>query len=86
MVDYGIIIDMKVKISVSSIADHSVLDDDECLQLDEGATIWSVYSKLKIPLHLRTFYKCYLNYEPARMRDKLKDGDEVLFMTLAAGG
>lgn len=77
---------MRVKISVSGIADHSVLQDDEYLELDEKATVWTVYSRLRIPLHLRPFYKCYLNYKPARMRDKLKEGDEILFMTLAAGG
>jgi molybdopterin converting factor small subunit len=77
---------MKIKISVSGIADYSVLDDDENLELHETATIWTVYSRLKIPIHLRPFYKCYLNYKPARMRDKLKEGDEIFFMTLAAGG
>lgn len=77
---------MRVKVSVSGIADHSILDDDEYLELKKKATIWTVYSKLKIPLHLRPFYKCYLNYKPAGMRDKLEDGDEIFFMTLAAGG
>ena len=77
---------MRVKISVSGIADHSVLDDGEYLELEEKATIWTIYSRLRIPFHLRPFYKCYLNYKPAGMRDKIKDGDEIFFMTLAAGG
>lgn len=72
--------------SVAGIADHSVLEDGEYLVLGEKATIRTVYSRLKIPLYLRPFYRCYLNYKPAAMRDKLKDGDEVFFMTLAAGG
>lgn len=77
---------MRVKVSVNGIADLSVLEDDEYLQLEDKATIWKVYVKLKIPMHLRPLFKCYLNYKPARMRDRLKDGDEIMFMTLAAGG
>ena len=77
---------MKVKISVSGAASRAELDDDGMMLLDDGATVRTVYRKLKIPLYLRPLMKSWVNYETARMGDRLKDGDEVMFLILAAGG
>ena len=77
---------MRVKISVSGFASRAEMDDDGTMALNDGATVRTVYRKLKIPLRLRPLMKSWVNYEPARMGDKLKDGDEVMFLILAAGG
>ncbi|XMB86846.1 MoaD/ThiS family protein [Mycoplasmatota bacterium WC44] len=77
---------MKIKVYVPAIAKIELLDEDNNLELDDGATLRTVYRKLKIPIKYRAFLTCFVNYEKVKMSTKLNEGDVVSFMTIISGG
>ena len=77
---------MKVKVYAPSFCNLSALDDDGYLLLQEGSTLNRVYKELTIPLPLRPFVTCYVNYKPAKLTQKLTDGDIISFLAPLSGG
>lgn len=77
---------MKVRVFAPSFIDLSALDDDGYLTLGEGATVNTLYKKIKIPLPLRPVVFCAINYKQARLTHKLKDGDIVTILSAISGG
>ena len=77
---------MKVKVYAPSFCDLDALDEKGYITLKEGTTVYGLYKKLKVPLPLRPFVYCSVNYEHAKLTKKLKDGDTVSMATLLSGG
>ena len=77
---------MKVKVYAPSFCDLSAVDEEGYMFLKEGSTVNALYKKLKVPLALRPFMICSVNYEPAKWTQKLKDGDTVSMLTPVSGG
>jgi molybdopterin converting factor small subunit len=77
---------MKVKVYAPAFCSFDHLDDDNVMELPEGATLNDVFQRLKIPLPLRLFPIYTVNYEKAYLGTRLKDGDVVSFLTPLAGG
>ena len=77
---------MKVRVFAPSFLDLSALDDDGYLTLGEGATVNTLYKKMRIPLPLRPLVFCAINYKQAKLTHKLKDGDTVSVLAVISGG
>jgi molybdopterin converting factor small subunit len=77
---------LKVKVYAPSFCDLSAVDEEGYMSLKEGSTVNALYKKLKVPLALRPFMICSVNYEPAEWTQKLKDGDTVSMLTPVSGG
>lgn len=77
---------MKIKVYAPSYCNLSAIDDDGYLSLKEGATLNSLYKALKIPLVFRPFISGSVNYKPAKLNRKLKEGDTVSLITFMSGG
>jgi molybdopterin converting factor small subunit len=54
--------------------------------MSENDSIGVLYQQLKVPLPLRPFVTCSVNYEQAKLNTKLKDGDVVTFLFPISGG
>ncbi len=77
---------MKVKVYAPLFGKTEMLDDDDYLDLAEGAVLGDVYKKLKIPFLLRNSLVCFVNYEPGKTNQKLADDDIVSFIGPLSGG
>lgn len=77
---------IKVKVYLPPYLDVSRLDDSGYVELFEGATLHDLFKELRIPFPLGTVQLCRVNYEKARLKDKLKDGDTVSFFSFISGG
>lgn len=77
---------IKVKVYAPAFSSFQHLDDDNFMELSEGATLNDVFRCLKIPLPLRPFLVCTVNYEKAGLNTPLDNGDVVSFLTPLAGG
>ena len=80
--------DKKIKILVYApgFVDHSQINPDGIVMMEQGATLNDLYKLLKLPLPLRLSVFCSVNYEKARWGTPLKDGDTVSFLTSFSGG
>ena len=80
--------DNKIKILVYApgFVDHSHINPDGGVLLDQGATLNDLYKLIKLPLPLRLSVFCSVNYEKARWSTPLKDGDTVSFLVPFSGG
>ncbi len=77
---------MKVIVYPGAFCDFQHMDDDGCMELEEGATLGDVYKKLKVPVALRVIGTLLVNYERAGIRKKLKEGDVISFFATLSGG
>jgi molybdopterin converting factor small subunit len=77
---------MRIKIYAPAWIDHTRLDRDGTLQVEEGATLTKVCEILKIPRLLRLDIFCSVNYDQVKMDTLLKDGDIVTFIAPISGG
>jgi molybdopterin converting factor small subunit len=77
---------LKVKVFAPAFCDLSAVDEEGYISLKEDATVNALYKKLKVPLALRPFVICTVNYEPAKLTRKLKDGDIVSMLAPISGG
>lgn len=77
---------IKVKVLMPAFLDHSLLNEDSLLLLDEGATVKNLFDTLKIPLILRPILLVLVDYEPAKLKTVLQDGSTVSFVFPIAGG
>lgn len=77
---------MKVRVFAPSYCSFEFVDDDNYMELKEGATLQDVLRNLKIPVHLRPITICMVNYQKVRKNTTLKEGDVVSFLAPLAGG
>jgi molybdopterin converting factor small subunit len=77
---------MRIKVFAPSFLNLSALDAEGYITLNEGATVGTLYKKLKVPLALRPFMISSVNYKSAKMNQELRDGDTVSFLTPLSGG
>ena len=56
------------------------------VELKNGATVHSLYIRLKMPIHLRLICFCNVNNEPANWKTVLQEGDVVSFVFPISGG
>ncbi len=78
--------EIKVKVYAPSFIHNEIPDEDGWVVLQEGASIYDLYKKLKIPLPLRLNFLFSVNYEQAHWDTKLKDGDVISFLFPVSGG
>jgi hypothetical protein len=77
---------IKIKIYAPAFISHEQINADGMVTLEEHATLFDLYRRLKLPLVLRLSFFCSVNYEPAKWNQKLKDGDTVTFLFPIPGG
>ena len=77
---------MKVKVKAPAFCSFEHIDEDGYMTLPEGATLNDVYKKLHVPFLMRKILFSTVNYEQAKLRKPLKDGDVVCFIALMSGG
>lgn len=77
---------MRVKVYPGLFCSTDELDEDNFMELQEGAVVGDVLKKLKFPLPLRMMGLYMVNYKKAKLDTKLKDGDTVSIITPMAGG
>jgi molybdopterin converting factor small subunit len=56
------------------------------VELPEGAKLNDLFRLLRIPLRRGAVLFCMVNYDKARLSQRLADGDTVSFLSLVAGG
>ena len=77
---------MKVKVYAPVFLNLKSIDSDGYVTLDEGATVNTLYKKLRIPLIIRPLMFCSVNYKQVKLKTKLKEGDIVSFLSFVSGG
>jgi molybdopterin converting factor small subunit len=77
---------IKIKVFAPAIIDHSKLDANSFLLLEDGTTLRRLFKLLKVPLLLQPILFCTVNYDRVKMSTVLKDGDTVSFIAPISGG
>jgi molybdopterin converting factor small subunit len=80
------VMSIKVKVYAPGFIDHEHISKDGYVDLNDGATLYELLKKLKIPPLLRTVMFCSVNYERVPRKTNLKDGDVVTFIFPISGG
>ncbi len=62
------------------------MDENSYMDVEDGITLKQLYRILKVPWLYRPILYCTINYEPARMKTRLMDGDVVSFLAPISGG
>jgi molybdopterin converting factor small subunit len=77
---------IKVKVYAPAIIDHSKLDSNSYLILEDGTSLRKLYRLIKVPLWLQPILFCTVNYDRVKMNTILQDGDVVSFIAPISGG
>jgi len=77
---------LRVRVYAPPFGDHSAIDDRGFVELPEDARLDDLFRLLRIPLRRGAVLFCMVNYDKARLSQKLADGDTVSFLSLVAGG
>ena len=77
---------MKVKVTAPAFCSFKHIDPNGYMTLPDGATLNDVHKKLQVPLVMRKLIFSLVNYEHAKLKTKLKEGDVISFVTLIKGG
>lgn len=77
---------MRIKIYAPAFLDHSRLDHQGCLEVEEGARLGKILDQLRVPLLLRPVLLCTVNYDRVKLSTRLKDGDVVSIIAPISGG
>jgi len=77
---------MRIKIFAPTIIDHTLLDPNGFLEVQDGTRLGKLLSILKTPLLLRPVLYCTVNHERASRSTRLKDGDVVSIIAPVSGG
>lgn len=77
---------MKVKVYAPALCSYDKLDENSLMELKEGSTLNDAMKNLAIPLPLRPFIICMVNYKKVKLNTPLNDGDVISFLTPLAGG
>jgi molybdopterin converting factor small subunit len=77
---------LNVKVYAPAFINHEPIGADGTVSLSDGATLYDLYRRLDLPIPLRLICFCSVNYERAKWKTKLKDGDIVTFLFPISGG
>ena len=77
---------MHIKVYAPAIIDHSHLDKNGFLEVEEDATLNNVFGLLKIPLILRPVLLYTVNYDRVKLSTRLKEGDVISIVAPISGG
>ena len=77
---------IKVRIYAPGFINHDAIDQNGFIELDENVSVKQLFRKMKVSPIARMFVISFVNYEPAKMDAKLKDGDVVSLMFPISGG
>ncbi len=77
---------MRVKVYAPPFAKREKIDENNYLELQEGATLKEVFNLLEIPLPIGAVFLCRVNYEKADLGMTLQEGDVISFYFHLAGG
>lgn len=77
---------IKVKVYAPAMLDHTQIDANSILLLEEGSTLGKVYRILKVPFWLKPILFCTVNYDRVKLNTVLQDGDVVSFIAPISGG
>ena len=77
---------IKVRVYLPPYLERSQLDERGYALIEEGSTLGDLFKMLRVPFPAGAVHLCRLNYEKARLKQKLKDGDTVSFFSMISGG
>ncbi len=77
---------IKVKVYAPGFINHEPIDPNGYVELTDNDSLNSLYKKLRVPVIARPVLTSFVNYEPARLNTRLKDGDVVSLLFPVAGG
>ena len=77
---------MKIKVYAPGFINHELIDNNGYLELADGKTVAHLYRKMKVTPLARLVVTSFVNYEPAKMKTVLQDGDTVSMMFPVTGG
>jgi molybdopterin converting factor small subunit len=77
---------MKVKVYAPGFINHDLIDNNGWVELAENVSVNQLFKQLKVSALTRVIVTSFVNYEPARMNTRLKDGDVVSLMFPISGG
>ena len=77
---------IKVRIYAPGFINHDAIDQNGFIELDDNVSVKQLFRKMKVSPVARMFVISFVNYEPAKMDTKLKDGDIVSLMFPISGG
>ena len=77
---------MKIKLSLPSHFDHSLLDRDHRIDIPEDSTLEDLFVILRLPENLVNKNICLVNGSRRELGTRLEEGDHVAFFIALAGG
>jgi molybdopterin converting factor small subunit len=77
---------MKIKVYAPGFINHELIDNNGFVELADGTTVAHLYRKMKVTPLARLVVASFVNYEPAKMKTVLQDGDTVSMMFPVTGG
>jgi molybdopterin converting factor small subunit len=77
---------MKIKVYAPGFINHELIDNNGFVELADGKTVAHLYRKMKVTPLARLVVASFVNYEPAKMKTVLQDGDTVSLMFPVTGG
>lgn len=77
---------ISIKVYAPAIIDHSLLDKNGYLELEDGVSLTKVFDILKVPVMLRPVLLYTVNYDRVKMSTRLKDGDIISIFSPISGG
>ena len=77
---------MRIRVYPPPFADFSLLDEQGCVVLPEGATLGALLKALRIPLARLAVMFCTINHSKASYDRELRDGEVVSFFSILPGG
>lgn len=77
---------MRIKVYAPAFIDHSLLDKNGFLEVEESATVNKVFGLLKVPLILRPMMFYTVNYDRVKLSTRIKEGDVISIIVPISGG
>jgi molybdopterin converting factor small subunit len=77
---------MKIKVYAPGFINHELIDNNGFVELADGKTVAHLFRKMKVTPLARLVVTSFVNYEPAKMKTVLQDGDTVSMMFPVTGG
>jgi molybdopterin converting factor small subunit len=77
---------IKVRVYAPGFINHDAIDQNGFVELDDDVSVKQLFRKMKVTPVARMIVTSFVNYEPAKMNMKLKDGDVVSLMFPISGG
>jgi len=77
---------MKIRVYAPGFINHDLIDKDGYVELAEVKTVAHLYRRMKVSPLARLVVASFVNYEPAKAKTVLQDGDTVSMMFPVSGG